>query len=176
MARHVTPPRAATTELAAGPVVFVIGVAVMYFIRELGPFDRAQVQGLIGFPLLALVPSVAGLAGRAPDVRLRARTLIGVTAAVIGILALSATAASVTFVRCRPVSNPLDVLPDALVVGLLAAVTYGFAGTVALGSAARGRRWMALAEGAGTYAGLAAVSTLAIFTLVFPPLSCAAPH
>lgn len=168
--------RSATFELAAGPALFMIGVAIMYSLPELGPLDRAKVQGLIGLPLLAAAPGFAGLAGRATDARQQARRVLLATAAAIGILATWATATSVTFARCRPVTNPLDALPEALIVGLLAATSYGFAGSVALGSAVRGRRWLALAEGAGLFVGLAGASVLVIFTALFPVVSCAPPR
>jgi hypothetical protein len=168
--------RIETFELVVGPVLFAVGLAVTYFIPDIGPLDRAKVQGFIGLPLMAAGPGVAGLAGRTPDGRSRAQLVIRATAAGIGALAIWMTVVSVAFVGCRPVTSPIDVFPYALVVGLLAATTYGVAGTAALGSAARGRRGVAVAIGAGTFVGLAAVSVLVIFTALFPPLSCAPPH
>lgn len=171
-----TDARIETLELVAGPVLFAIGLAVTYFIQDIGPLDRAKVQGFIGLPLMAVGPGLAGLAGRTSEGRSRARLVIRATAAGIGAVAIWTTAVSVTFVRCRPVTSAIDVLPDAVVIGLLAAITYGVAGTAALGSAARGRRWVAVAIGAGSFVGLAAVSVLVIFAALFPPLSCAPPH
>ncbi len=165
--------RAEIIWLAAGPVVFALGLAVTYFIAEIGPLDRAKVQGFIGLPLMALGPGLAGLAGRRAAARSRARLVIGVSAAVVGFVALWAIAVSVAFVRCRPATSAIDVLPEAVIVGLLAATTYAVAGTAALGSAARGRRWVAVAVGAASFAGLAAVSVLVIFVALFPPRSCA---
>lgn len=162
-------------ELAAGPVLFAIGVAVAYFISEIAPLDRAQVQGFIGLPLMAVGPGLAGLAGRTAERRSRARRVIRATAAVIGIVAIWATAVSVTYVGCRPVASAIDVLPYAVAVGLLAAITYGVAGIAALGAAADGRRWVALAIGAGSFVGLAAVSVLVISAALFQPLGCAPP-
>jgi hypothetical protein len=168
--------RVAMFELAAGPVLFALGLAVTYFVQEIGALDRAKVQGFIGLPLMALAPGFAGLAGRATEVRSRARRIIRATAAGIGVLATWTTAVSLTFVRCRPIDSPLEALPDAMVVGLLAVITYGVAGTMSLGSAAGGGRWVAIAVGAGTFVSLAAMSVLIIFAVLFPPLSCAPPH
>ena len=160
-------------ELAAGPVLFAIGVAVAYFIADVGPLDRAKVQGFIGLPLMAIGPGLAGLAGRAAERRSRARGVIRGSAAVIGIVATWITAVSVTQVGCRPVTSAIDVLPYAGTVGLLAAASYGVAGTAALRAAAGGRRWVAVAIGAGWFVGLAALSVVVIFAALFPPLSCA---
>lgn len=165
----------AAGELAAGPSLFAIGLAVMYFVPEIGPLDRAKVQGLIGLPLLALGPAVAGLAGRMPDVQLQARLVIRLTATAIGVLVAVATAISVASVRCRPVASPIDALPEAVIVGVLAAISYGLGGTVALGSAARGRLWIALAQGTATFIAAAALSVAVIVVALFPPLSCAPP-
>jgi hypothetical protein len=163
-------------ELAAGPVLFGLGIAVMNFVTEIGPLDRAKVQALVGVPLLALGPGVAGLAGRAPEARLMARRVIRITAVAVGLLATLTIAASVTFARCRPVASPLDVLPEALVMGVLAAAAYGFAGTLALRSAADGRHWAALVRGAILFVLGASLSVVVLFVVLFPPLSCAAPH
>ena len=157
-------------------MLLAVGLAITFFIPDLGPLDRAQVQGFIGLPLMAVGPGVAGWAGRTFEGRSRARRVIRATSAAIGVVAIWATAVSVTFVRCQPVTSATDALPEAVVVGLLAAITYGFAGTAALGSAARGRTWVAIAVGAGCFVGLAALSILVIVVALFPPLSCAAPH
>jgi hypothetical protein len=172
----MTDGRMETFELAAGPVLFVVGLAIAYLIPDIGPLDRAKVQGFIGLPLMAVGPGLAGWAGRTSEGRSRARLVIRATAASIGIVAIWATAVSVTFVGCRPVTSPTDALPQAAAVGLLAAITYGVAGSAALGFAARGRSWLAIAIGAGSFVGLAVVSVGVIFAALFPPLSCAARH
>jgi hypothetical protein len=168
--------RGETLALAGGPVLFAVGLAVTYFIADIGPLDRAKVQGFVGLPLMAVAPGIAGLAGRTPEGRSRARVVTGATALGTAIVASWTTAVSVTFVGCRPVTSPIDVLPAAVIVGLLAAVTYGVAGTAALGTAGRRPGWAAVAVGALSFVGLAAASLLVVLAALFPPLSCAAPR
>lgn len=173
---RIGPARYAALELVAGPVLFALGAGIMYFVREIGPLDLAKVQGLVALPLLALGPAVAGLAGRSQVTRATARTVISATAAVVGWLTVWAVAESVTFARCRPVTTPVEILPELVVMGVLGGATYWFAGTVALRSAASGSQWIALAKGAGTFLLGAAVSVGVLFLALFPPLSCAPPH
>jgi hypothetical protein len=166
----------ATIELAAGPALFGVGVLVVYFTGHIGPLDRAQVQGFVGLPLMALGPAIAGVAGRVPEVRRWATLVIRATAVAIGVLTAWAVAVSVAFVGCRPVTTLSDALPEASVVGVLAAASYGVAGAVALGASARGRRWLALAQGASTFVIGAALSVAVIELILFPPVICAPPH
>src|SRR5258708_32379291 len=124
--------RIETVELLGGPVLFAVGLAITYFIQDIGPLDRAKVQGFIGLPLMAIGPGLAGLAGRTREGRSRALLVIRATAAGIGMLAIWATAVSVTQVGCRPVTSAIYVLPDSAVACLLAVITYCVAANAAI--------------------------------------------
>ena len=162
--------------LAAGPVLFAVGILVFWFAREIGPLDLAKVQGFVGLPLLALGPAVAGLAGQWPDIRRRARLAVNFTALAIGVFAAFATAFSVRQVGCTPVTSPVDALPQGIVVGALAGFSYWFAAIEAMHRAERGRSWFALASGAATFVVAIAVTVGIVFMVLFPPLSCAPPQ
>lgn len=166
---------AAGARLAAGPVLFAIGLAEMWItdrLLGLGPLSRAQAQAL-GIPFLAAAPGIAALVERNEALRERSRRLATATAAALGVLAAILIAVSVTQIGCRPVTGPLDVAFHAVIVGAMAAGTYGLAYLVSTDAARKGRRVTTILTGATTFIGLAVASLLVMVTVLFPVLSCA---
>ena len=167
----------ARARLLAGPALFAIGLAEIWIsdvLLGLGPLSRAESQAL-GVPFLALAPGIAALVEHEEGLRRRSRRLVAATAAVLGVLAAVLLATGVSQVGCRPVTGPLDVLPQAAIVGVMAAATYGLAYLVSTDAARKGRRVTALLTGATVFIGLAVASLLVMVTVLFPPLSCAPP-
>jgi len=169
--------RSAAARLALGPVLFAIGLAVIWIADWLvgfGPLSRAQGQAL-GVPFLAAAPGIAALVEGDPLLRQRSRRITAAMAAVLGVVAAVLIAGTVTQVGCRPVTGPLDVAFEATAVGVMAAATYGLAYLVSTDAARKGRRLTAVLGGATVFLGLAVASLLAMVTVFFPIVSCAAP-
>lgn len=165
------------TRLAVGPVVFLAGLAVIAVSDALvvvGPFDRAEIGWALGVPLLAVAPALAALAERTPQLVGFSRRMAAVTSIAIGLIGLVAIATSVTFANCRPVASPLEILPQAVVAGALAAATFAGAYWVSARLSAR-QPVLAILAGATTWLLIAGAALLVVFVAFFPPLSCAAP-
>ena len=159
-----------------GPVALV-GSLVVWYVADralgLGLLDRAQATGLIALPLLLASPGASTL-GMAEESR-RARSTVAIAQGVIvAAMTMIGLLLSITQVGCVPVGSPLDVIPGALGVGLVAGV--GYTASTALAMAVAKRQGLIvtfLVGGAALIAtGLAA---LRLLFLVFHVVSCAAP-
>lgn len=100
-----------------------------------------------------------------------ARPRLGVT----GVLVVIGLAATITFLDCRPVTSPLEVVPRTLPTAFVMGIGFAISAAAAWGPALRGRTLVALLVGAVVWI-VAAALGLIVFVLSFPPLSCAAPQ
>ncbi len=172
--------------LGAAPLLLVCAVLAWYVSDRLvliGPFDRAQVGWVIVVPLIAIAPGVAALVERRTAlVRQSRRVVAGVAIAIVAFVVVG-LALTVTYLDCHPVGGPLDVVPRALPIGLVAALAYVLAYAVA-SVVARRRAGLGfvvvrresgirvLLAGAATWLVLAALG-LVVLAASFPALTCA---
>ena len=162
----------------AGPLLVLAAIGVWYVSDRLifvGPFDRAQIGWAVVVPLLALAPGVAGLAEGQEEFEESSRLVANLTTVGIGMAATTTVLATVTFANCRPVTNPLDILPQALVTGLLAAAAFAVPYRVAAYLSRRVRPWQAVVPAAGLWLLMAGLLVFVNFLFLFPALSCAKP-
>lgn len=155
--------------LIAGGVVFVRTDDLLPILP-----DRAKLQGFVGLPLVLAAPGLMSLGLRPPTARM---TLRFVVLAAVGIaIALAVTLlGSITQIGCRPITSPLEALPQVVLLAGIPAI--GFV------VAARSARPTASADVAGLrsiFVGavilLAALALdVGAFAVLFPPLSCAPP-
>jgi hypothetical protein len=172
------PTRRSRAAVVAGPLLVLAAIGIWYVSDRLvliGPFDRAQVGWLVVVPLLALAPGIAGLAGRRDELEESSRLVANLTALGIGLGAMTSVLATVTFVGCRPVGSPLDILPQALVIGVLAAAAFAAPYRVAAHLSSRVRPWQAVVPAAGLWLLMAGILLFVSSIVLFPALSCAKP-
>ena len=166
-------------QLARGPLLLFAAFLVWYVSDRLvviGPFDRAQIGWAVVAPLAALAPGVAALAER--DGRLiRASRQVAASVSVgLGVFVLGALAVTVTFANCRPVTSPMDVLPNAIPTALVAGASYWLAYLSAAGRVRQDKVPLSVLVGAIVWLALAGLTVLVLFGVSFPPISCAPPR
>lgn len=163
-----------------GPLLFAAGLAVIAISNAMvtiGPFDRAQVGGAVGLPLLLLAPGVYALAFDDPDAtaRRRAAVLLVALAAVVAVGTAAWLAVTVTRLGCADLASPLEALPSAaamgVVVGLL--VVLPVVAAAREGRGGHGTRGV-FVGGVALLFGIGGALVLAAYWL-FPIVSCAAP-
>lgn len=162
----------------AGPLLVLAAIGVWYVSDRLVfvvPFDRALVGWAVVVPLLALAPGVAGLAEGREEFEESSRLVANLTTVGIGLAATTTVLVTVTFANCQPVTNPLDILPQALVAGLLAAAAFAVPYRVSAYLSRQVRLWQAVVPAAGLWLLMAGFLIFVIFVVLFPPLSCAKP-
>jgi hypothetical protein len=160
--------------LSVGPLLVAVSLLVWLVADRLviiGPFDRAQITGIIALPLFLLAPGTLGVAAAQADAR-RGRLALALVPVALGVLAVVGLMATVTQVGCRPVAGPADVLAPALPVGLAVALAFGLPALTARQLADRGS--LVAIAGAAVLAVVGAVVVLGVALVAFPVLSCAA--
>ena len=161
--------------LWVGPLLLIASLAVWLVADRLviiGPFDRAQIEGLVGVPLYLLAPGALGVAAaRAQDDRGRFALLL--VPLVLGVLTMAALVATVGQIGCQPVVSEEQVLAPSLPVGITAALAFGIPALAAQRAAGRGAV-LALAL-AAVLAAVGAALTVVVLLVMFPVVSCAAP-
>ena len=165
--------------IAAGPLFVAAAVGVWWVsdrLLSIGPFDRATVGWAVVVPLLALAPGVAGLGEGNPGRIALSRRVADLTAVAIGVAVMALTLGAVTWANCRPVATPFDILPQAVIVGLLGGASYAVPYRVGTGFVRSGQTVAGLIAAGGLFLALAGLSLFIVFVALFPPLSCAAPH
>jgi hypothetical protein len=163
--------------LGVAPLLLLLALAIWFVSDRLvtiGPFDRAQIEGLVVLPLLAIAPGAAALAGSGSSSPGLARVVVGCVSAAIALFVAIGLAATITFVDCRPATGPLQVVPRTLPTALALGVGFAVSAAAARGPAARGRALVALVVGAAVWIVAAALGLFALF-VSFPPLSCGTP-
>jgi hypothetical protein len=164
--------------LGVAPLLLLLGVA-SWFVSDrlvvIGPFDRATIGWAVVVPLLAIAPGAAALAGSGSTSPGLARLVVAGTSIITGLFVVLGLAAAITFVDCRPVSSPLQVVPRTLPTALVLGVGFALSAATAWGPAQHGRRIVALLVGAAVWILAAALGLFALF-VSFPPLSCGAPQ
>ena len=164
------------TALGVAPLLLLLGVAIWFVADRLvtvGPFDRAQIEGMVVLPLIAIAPGAAALAGSGSTSRGMARLVVAVVSAAIALFVVIGLAATVTFLDCRPVTSPLQVVPRTLPTALVLGVGFAISTAAASGPALRGRALVTLLVGAAVWIVAIALGLFAFF-VSFPPLSCGA--
>jgi hypothetical protein len=163
-----------------GPLLFAAGLAVIAVSNALvtiGPFDRAQVGGAVGLPLLLLAPGVYALAFDHPDpvARRRAALLLAGLASVVAILMTGWLAVTVTRLGCSTLASPLEALPSAVPMGIVAGLLVALPVIAAAreGRGGHGTRGV-FVGGVAMLFGIGAALVLAAYWL-FPVVSCASP-
>jgi hypothetical protein len=160
----------------AGPLLVLAAIGVWHVSDRLifvGPFDRAQVGWAVVMPLLALAPGVAGLAEGREELEESSRLVANLTTLGLGLGATITVLATVTFASCRPVTNALEILPQALVTGLLAAATFALPYRISAYLSRQVRPWQAVVSAAALWVLLAALLIFVFSLFLFPALSCA---
>jgi hypothetical protein len=168
--------RQSRVAVIAGPLLVLAAIGVWYVSDRLifvGPFDRAQIGWAVVMPLLALAPGVAGLDEGRDEVEDSSRLVANLTCVGIGLGVTITLLATVTFASCRPVTNPLDILPQALVTGLLSAATFALPYRVSAYLSRQVRPWQAVIPAAALWVLLAALLIFVFSLFLFPALSCA---
>jgi hypothetical protein len=170
--------RHSLAELAIAPALLVLGWVIWLVSDRLviiGPFDRAQVEGVVVVPLLALAPGAAALAGRRTGrPRLAGLVVAGVSIGV-AVFVLIELATSITFLECRPVTSPVDVVPRVLAIAIVSGFGFAIPAAAAWGPAQAGRTLLALAVGAIVWMALS-ILAIGVFVVSFPALSCVPPQ
>ncbi len=165
-------------ELGVAPLLLLLGLAIWFVadrLATIGPFDRAQIEGVVVLPLIAIAPGAASLAGSGSSRPGLARLVVVAVSAAIALFVVIGLAATVTFLDCRPVTSPLQVVPRTLPTALVLGVGFAISTAAAWGPAVRGRALIALLVGAAVWVVSAALGLFALF-VSFPPLSCGAPQ
>ena len=169
---------AARGRLGVAPLLPLLGVAIWFVADRLvtiGPFDRAQIEGLVVLPLLALAPRAAALAGSSSTRPGLARLVVAGTSIAMGLFVVFGLAASITFLDCRPTTSPLEVVPRTLPTAFALGVGFAISAAAAWRPALHARRLAAVLVGAAVWVVAAAIGLFALF-VSFPPLSCGAPQ
>jgi hypothetical protein len=164
--------------LIVAPLLLLLGVAIWFVSDRLvviGPFDRAQIGGLVVLPLFAIAPGAAALAGSGSSSPGLARLVVTGLSAAIALFVVIGLAATVTFLDCRPVTSQLQVVPHTLPTALVLSVGFAISTAAASGPALRGRALVTLLVGAAVWIVVIALGLFAFF-ISFPPLSCGAPQ
>src|SRR2546426_504778 len=97
--------------LGVAPLLLLVGLAIWVVSDRLvlrGPFDRAQIEGVVALPLIALAPGAAALAGSGSTSPGLARLVVASTSIATGLFVVFGLAASITFIDCRPATSPLE--------------------------------------------------------------------
>ena len=164
--------------LGIAPFLLALAVAVWFVSDRLiviGPFDRAKIAWAVVVPLLAIAPGAAALTGSASTSQGLARLVVAGTSIATGLFIVFVLAAAITFVDCRPVTGPLEVVPRTLPTAFVFGIGFAISAAAAWGPALRGRRLVALVVGAAVWIVVGALGLFALF-VSFPPLSCGAPQ
>jgi len=164
--------------LGVAPLLLVFAVAIWFVSDRLvviGPFDRATIGWAVVLPLLAIAPGAAAVAGSSSTNQGLARLVVAGTSIVTGLFVVFGLTAAVTFVDCRPVPSPLDVVPRTLPTAFIFGIGFAISAAAAWGPALNGRRVIALVVGAAVWIVTAVLGLFALF-VSFPPLSCGAPQ
>lgn len=166
--------------IVAGPLLFVSGLAVIAISNTLvtvGPFDRVQVGGAVGLPLILLAPGVYALAFDPPDsgARRRAAVVLLGLAAVVAVVTAAWLAVTVTRLGCATLESPLEALPSAIPMGLVTGllVVLPVLAAAREGRGGHGTRGV-FVGGVAMLFGIGGALVLAAY-LLFPIVSCAAP-
>jgi hypothetical protein len=169
---------AARGRLGVAPLLLLLGLAIWFVADRLvtvGPFDRAQIEGLVVLPLIAIAPGAAALAGSGSTSPRAARLVVAVVSAAIVLFVVIGLAATVTVLDCRPVTSPLQVVPRTLPTAFVFGIGFAISTAAASGRAQHGRHLVAVVVGAAVWIVAAALGVFAFF-MSFPPLSCGAPQ
>ena len=164
--------------LGVAPLLLLLGLAIWFVADRLvtiGPFDRAQIEGVVVLPLIAIAPGAAAIAGSGSTSPGLARLVVVAVSAAIALFVVIGLAATVTFLDCRPVTSPLQVVPRTLPTALVLGVGFALSAAAAWGPALRGRGVVALLVSAAVWIVAAALGLFVLFAS-FPPLSCGAPQ
>lgn len=165
----------ASRALWAGPLLLVASLAAWAISDRLvviGPFDRAQIGWAVVVPLFVLAPGVLSLAWQSASTARTGRGVLVALSAAIGVLAVGALALTSVQIGCRTVASPIDVIPSALPVGVVAALAFAVSVLIGAQFGKHGRMRAAVLVGGGTaFVGLWA--TVAAFVVIFPAPSCA---
>lgn len=155
----------------AGLAVWVVSDRLVI----IGPFDRAQIGWAIVVPLFAIAPGMAALAEGRTGERALARFVVTGLSVVSALFVLITLAITTTFLDCRSVTSPLEVVPRALPTAFVAGLA--FAGSAAVASRLAPKRGtiVALFVGAAVWIVGAAMGLL-VFAASFPAISCAPPQ
>jgi hypothetical protein len=164
--------------LIVAPLLLLLALAIWFVSDRLvtiGPFDRAQIEGVVVLPLIAIAPGAAAIAGSGSTSPGLVRLVVPAISAAIALFVVIGLAATITFIDCRPVTSPLQVVPRTLPTAFVLSVGFALATAAAWGPAVRGRALVALLVGAAVWIVAAALALFALFAS-FPPLSCGAPQ
>jgi hypothetical protein len=162
--------------LGVAPLLLLLALDIWFAADRMvtiGPFDRAQIEGLVVLPLLAIAPGAAALAGSGQSSPGLARLVVGCVSAAIALFVVIGLTATITFVDCRPATGPFQVVPRTVPSALALGFGFAISAAAAWGPAARGRALVALVVGAAVWIVAAALGLFALF-VSFPPLSCGA--
>jgi hypothetical protein len=164
--------------LGVAPLLLLLALATWFVSDRLvviGPFDRATIGWGVVVPLLMMAPGAAALAGSGTTSPGLARLVVAGTSVVTGLVVVLGLASAVTFVDCRPVTGPLDVVPRTLPTAFLFGIGFAISVAAAWGPAQHRHSLVALVVGAAVWI-VAAVLSLFALVVSFPALSCGAPQ
>jgi hypothetical protein len=159
-------------------LLLLLALAIWFISDRLvtiGPFDRAQIEGVVVLPLIALAPGAAALAGSGSTSPALARLVVAVTSIATGLFVVVGLAASITFLDCRPATSPLEVVPRTLPTAFALGVGFAISATAAWRPALHAGRLAAVLVGAAVWVVAAGIGLFALF-VSFPPLSCGGPQ
>jgi hypothetical protein len=170
--------RLAVSGLVLAPVLLLAGLVIGLApstIEGFIPLERGWIQGALAGPMLLLAPGALSLAWSDVRVAQSGAWLSAVIAILLAVGVAGWVAASVSQIGCQPVTDPIQTLPVGSIWGAVAAVGFVLAVRAGRHEARSGRPHKAIAVAAGV-ALVALVADAAAFVVLFPALSCAAPH
>ena len=102
--------------------------------------------------------------------------VMGLFSLVVGAVVLFGLLATVRFAGCAPVLSPLDIVPNALPVAIMAGAAYALAYVLAADRVRDGHPVLGVFNGVVAWLVMATLTLFVFSVFAFPALSCAAPQ